>query len=129
MNTTAPSATNVTDDHRETAKYFRDAIDIGVLWSLGGIHLTAVPGRDNLGGLHFYAHILPLDPDGNRAEAAIRMAVTISLTAADAIDIDVLHHDTGTVHATARGIYIDQLNPWLLALDYDGTTPLNPRYI
>lgn len=52
----------------------------------------------------------------------------ISFTPADEIDVHVLEHARGTDHTRLNGIYIDKLNAALIALDYDGLTPLNPRY-
>ena len=123
------SPTHGTDQDRikETARTFRAAIEIGVLMSLGATDLGAVAGAHQLGGLLFTARILPLR-NGTRRDRPARMGVMISLNGVDTIDIEVLEYASGREHARINGIYIDQLNPALLALDYDGPTPLNPTY-
>ncbi|MGW9159329.1 hypothetical protein [Microbacterium sp. NPDC055665] len=108
------------------ADTFRAAVQVGVFMSLGATDLTAVAGAHQLGGLLFTGRILPLR-DSTRRERPARMGVMISHTPADEIDIHVLEYARVTEHARLNGIYIDQLNRALLALDYDGT-PLNPRY-
>lgn len=108
-----------------TADTFRAAVQVGVFMSLGATDLTAIAGAHQLGGLLFTARMLPLR-DGTRRERPARMGVMISHTPADEIDIHVLEYARGTDHARLNGIYIDQLNRALLALDYDGTTPSTP---
>lgn len=121
--------THAHDEHRanETAETLRQATQIGVLMSLGFSDLGAVAGEHQLGGLLFTARILPLR-DGTRRERPARMGIMISHTPADEIDIHVIEYARGTDHTRIKGIYIDQLNRALLALDYDGPTPLNPHY-
>lgn len=110
-----------------TADTFRAAVQVGVFMSLGATDLTAIAGAHQLGGLLFTARILPLR-DGTRRERPARMGVMISHNLTDTIDIHILEYARGVDHARINGIYIDQLNRALLALDYDGTTPLNPHY-
>lgn len=112
---------------KQTARDLRAAIEIGVLMSLGATDLGAVAGSHQLGGLLFTARILPLR-HGTRRTRPARMGVMISLNGIDTIDIRVIEYASGRQHATATGLYIDQLNACLLALDYDGPTPFNPRY-
>ncbi|RGE19070.1 hypothetical protein [Leucobacter sp. wl10] len=107
--------------------YFRQALGPGILFSLGARELRAVPGTDQMGGLMFIASILPMTQRG-RGQAARRMAVMISLTALDLIDVEVRVLRTGSVHAKIDEITIDRLGHAVLALDYDGDTVLNPRY-
>lgn len=115
------------DRCRAAADTFRAAVQVGVFMSLGATDLTAIAGTHQLGGLLFTARILPLR-DGTRRERPARMGVMISHTPADEIDVHVLEYARGTDHTHLNGIYIDQLNLALLALDYDGPTPLNPHY-
>lgn len=110
-----------------TADTFRAAVQVGVFMSLGATDLTAIAGAHQLGGLLFTARILPLR-NGTRRDTPARIGVMISHTPADEIDIHVLEYARGTDHTRLNGIYVDQLNAALLALDYDGTTPLNPHY-
>lgn len=119
---------NADEFHRAAAEQFRQAIGPGVLMSLGATRLTAVPGRFDRGGLMFTARILPVTQTGERYAASRRMAVLISTTPADELDIEVREHGRGIEHAKIEGVYIDQLGRALLALDYDGLEPLNPRY-
>lgn len=113
--------------HREAAETFRQAATRGVLWSLGASDYRAVPGRHQLGALLFTARILPMTKTG-RGERARKMLVMVSLTGGDLIDIDVRYLAGGKEHATARDVYIDQLQRVLLALDYDGPEIYNPAY-
>ena len=114
--------------HKATAEQFRQALGAGVLMSLGATRLTAVPGRFDRGGLMFTARILPFTSTGDRYAAARNMAVLISTTALDEIDVEVREYARGIEHAKIEGVYIDQLARAVLALDYDGPEPLNPRY-
>ncbi|QUY63938.1 hypothetical protein [Gulosibacter molinativorax] len=114
--------------HQATAEQFRQAIGPGVLMSLGATRLTAVPGRFDRGGLMFTARILPFTRTGDRYAAARNMAVLISTTPLDEIDVEVREYARGIEHAKIEGVYIDQLARAVLALDYDGPEPLNPRY-
>ncbi|MBS1673150.1 MAG: hypothetical protein JSS74_04215 [Actinobacteria bacterium] len=116
------------EHNRAAAETLRAGATTGVLWSLGATNLGAVPGTHGLGGLLFIARILPLTANG-RGEAARRMAVMVSVTPGDLLDIDV-RQLTGDrrEHATTRDLYLDQLQRALLALDYDGREPFNPRY-
>lgn len=113
--------------NREAADTFRQAATLGVLGSLGAHNLRTIPGRHQLGGLMFTARILPMTQKG-RGSRARNMLVMVSLTGGDLIDIDVRYLTGGAEHATARDVYIDQLQRALLALDYDGPEIFNPRY-
>lgn len=112
----------------QTANQFRLVIGNGVFWSLGAEKLMAVPGVHQLGALTFTARILPMKSDGTRAERPRLMAVMISLTGRDSIDIEVREFANGRTHARIEDIYIDQLAQAILALDYNGDEVLNPRY-
>lgn len=115
-------------DCRVAAETFEAAIGWQGLGTLGASNLAAVPGEHGLGGLLFVARILPMRKNGGRAARPRRMAVIMSLTPDDLIDVEVRHMDR-TVHARIEGIYIYQLRAMCLALDYDGDDAvLNPRY-
>ena len=108
--------------HRSTAEQFRQAIGPYVFMSLGASQLAAVPGRYDRGGLLFTARILPF------TRTARNMAVLVSTSPLDEIEIEVREYARGVQHVKVEGVYIDQLARVLLALDYDGTEALNPRY-
>ena len=114
--------------HQAAAEQFRQAISVGVFMSLGASELAAVPGRYDRGGLLFTARILPFTKTGERFENARRMAVLVSVSPLDEIEIEVREYARGTQHAKIERVYIDQLSQALLALDYDGPEILNPRY-
>lgn len=114
-------------EHTMTGRQFRAAIGDRTLWSVGAHDIANVPGAHGLGGLVFRARILPMTKTG-RAEQARIMGVLVSLTPADEIDVEVKHASDQTAHAHLRGVYIDQLQRIILALDYDGPEVLNPRY-
>lgn len=116
------------EHHRATAAQFRQAIGAIVLTSLGATRLIAVPGRFDRGGLMFTARIRPMTRGGDRSATARSMAVLISVTPLDEIDIEVCEYARGTEHAKIEGVYIDELGRAVLALDYDGPEVLNPRY-
>ena len=117
-----------TEEHRRTANDLRRAIGPGVLGSLGATDLAAVPGSHQCGGLMFTARVLPLTKSGARGTQPRKMAVMVSLTPADEIDVEVREIARTTKHAHIEGIYIDQLARAALAIDYDGPTALSPRY-
>ncbi|MGO2520105.1 MAG: hypothetical protein ACTH8F_08285 [Microbacterium sp.] len=114
-------------DNTMTGRTFRAAIGTNTLWCVGAHEISNVPGRHQLGGLLFKARILPMTKTG-RGEAARSMAVLVSLTPADEIDVEVRRISDGHEHAHVQGIYIDQMQRMILALDYDGADVLNPRY-
>ena len=115
-------------DMRTTADAFRQAVGMGGFMTLGVSGMATVPGAHRMGGLLFIARVLPMTKTGDRAEGARLMFVLVSLTPADEIDIEVRHLSNGAKHAEARGIYIDQVQAFALALDYNGREVLNPRY-
>lgn len=120
----------------DTAKVIRQQITMGALMSLGARDFSHGT-RDGQTYLAFAATVLPFTKSGNRATAARAMTVTVTLTPADLYDITVTYPQRGDryglktpeTHYTAEGIYADQLPRLLLALDYDGETVLNPRYL
>lgn len=117
-----------TEYHKATAEQFRQAIGALVFMSLGASRLIAVPGRYLGGGLMFTARILPFTQTGDRYAAPRKMAVLVSVTPLDEIEIEVREYARGIEHAKIERVYIDQLSRALLALDYDGPEPINPRY-
>lgn len=117
-----------TEEHKFTADQFRQALGIGVLGSLGASDLTTVPGAHQCGGLMFTARVLPIAKSGARGTRPRKMAIMISLTAADEIDIEAREIARGAEHVKIEGIYIDQLQRAALAIDYNGPEVLNPRY-
>lgn len=87
---------------------------------------------DDMPALAFIARILPFRKDGQRSERPAKMTVAICLAGDDTYTAIVTHRrrDGSTVeHARVTGIYADQLDRLALALDYDGDTALNPRYL
>ena len=86
-----------------------------------------------LPSLIFQARILPFKKNGERAEAPRVMYVVVSLTPNDTYEITVSyyasHSEPRADHFHATDVYAEDLSRTLLALDYDGDTVLNPRYI
>lgn len=117
-----------TKEHHATASQFRQTFGVNVLGSLGASDLTAAPGAHQCGSLMFTVRVLPVTKRGTRGTQPRKVAVMISLTAADEIDIEAREITRGTVHAKIEGIHIDQLSRAALAIDYDGPEVLNPRY-
>lgn len=124
-----PEATDETREfYNQVAHQFRAAATVGGLMTLGARDLAVIPGRYQRGGLLFTASILPFRKDGTRGTAPRNMAVMISTTPLDEIEIEVRQFANEKVHARLDGVYIDELRRALLALDYDGKAVLNPRY-
>lgn len=96
-----------------------------MLISLGTTDLSPIAGAHQLGGILFTARILPIRR-GHRGTRPFRLGVMVSLILSDEISIYVLEYASGRDHARIDGLYIDQLNAALLALDYDGSEPLIP---
>lgn len=118
---------------KRTAETIRSQIQLGVFMSLGATR-PLYEVHKGQPGLTFQACVLPFTETGDRSTDARTMRVHITLNPADTYDIEVLYtttrngETTTTEHHAATDVYVDQLNPHLLALDYDGDTVLNPRY-
>lgn len=102
-----------------------------VLMSLGATNLLAlVPHGEFQGGLEFTARVLPFNKNGERSARPRKMRVWVKLTWADLYDVEVSYIGRDrqpVVHAQVENIDFTQLPVWLLALDFDGETVLNPR--
>lgn len=114
---------------RQVALCAAAQIQRGVLMSLGATDMgnTII---EEMPALVFIARILPFNKDGRRSSRPAKMAVHVALDGSDTYTVIVqrLHQGERVEHARAEGIYFDQLNHVLLALDYDGEDAFNPRY-
>lgn len=113
---------------RDVGKTVHGQIDRKVMWSLGasGIQYSA----EGLGGVEFDARILPFKVNGERGTRARVMRVKVLLNGSDLYDIHVGYLNKRyewVEHAMIGDVYADYLHLALLALDYDGDEPLNPR--
>lgn len=99
-------------------------INKGVLMSLGASNLGY-----SAKALTFNARILPMTKAGRGARARV-MAVRVELGPDDTYSVQVAYPKRGAreVHFKESGVYADQLNRVLLALDFDGEQVSNPRY-
>lgn len=135
-------STSTQIDTREIANTIRQQITVGVLMSLGAHDIGAARMAHEQGGpmlpsLVFKALVLPFNKNGERSERPRKMYVIVSLTPADTYKITVTYNaNVGngrgpdrTDHYHATDVYAEDLSRTLLALDYDGDTVLNPRYI
>lgn len=132
-------STSTQIDTREIANTIRHQITPGVLMSLGAHDIGAgriahEQGGPMLPSLIFKALILPFNKNGERSERPRKMYVIVSLTPADTYKITVTYNGNAqgpgrTDHYHATDVYAEDLSRTLLALDYDGDTVLNPRYI
>lgn len=123
-----------TDDYARNiaavvANIIKQQIPMGVLWSLGAdpkMFHTVIEGRP---GLLLQARILPFNADGRRSVRPVKMSVAVLLEPSDTYQIIAYYNRGGKVvdHARTSGVYADNLQHALLALDYDGETPSNPR--
>ncbi len=125
---TAEELIGVDEFMEQTANQFRTAFTLGGLMTLGADAFKVVPGQHQLGGLCFTARILPMDTPTTRKTRPVKMAVMVSLTWADEIDVEVRELNTGNTHARIPAVYISDLQKIAFALDYDGPEVLNPRY-
>lgn len=131
------------DEALQLANTIRTQVQWGVFASLGASDMSAfnnLPAfradgtqRDEYPryGLTFIARILPFRADGTRGEGARKMQVSVGLNFWDYYDITVAYVDRGEtrIHAAAKDIDAGSLSRWLLALDYNGETAWNPRYV
>lgn len=113
----------------DVASIIKQQIPMGVFWSLGAdpkMFHTVIEGKP---GLLFHARILPFNADGHRSVRPVKMSVAVLLEPSDTYQIIAYYRRGGKVidHARTSGVYADGLQHVLLALDYDGETPLNPR--
>lgn len=117
----------------DIADTIRRQIGLANLMTLGAHNLRA--GSDTAGNayLAFHALILPFTKSGKRGTRARRMLVTVTYTAADLYDVTVIWAPSDlpvwNTHYTVDGLDAAQLRRVMLALDYDGPTVLNPRYV
>lgn len=81
--------------------------------------------------LVFIARILPFNKSGHRSSRAVRMAVHVALDPSDTYTVHVHYVSKGqkVEHARVEGVFADELNRVLLALDFDGPEVLNPRLL
>lgn len=135
-------STSTQIDTREIANTIRQQITGGVLMSLGARdfrHGNVAPakGAEALPSLIFNATILPMTKSGKRGTAPRTMQVIVGLNALDYYDIRVTYNQRGdkyglkdpVVHYEASDVDVSTLARLMLALDYDGETVTNPRYI
>lgn len=113
----------------DVANIIKQQIPMGVLWSLGvdpQMFHTVIEGKP---GLILRARILPFNADGKRSVRPMKMSVVVLLEPSDTYQIIAYYNRGGKVvnHARTSGVYADTLQHALLALDYDGKTPFNPR--
>lgn len=106
--------------------YIRRLITPSVLMSLG-----ARGFQSDSKSLRFTASILPITKAGHRGSAARNMIVTVTQSALLLFDVKVTYVRQGqeVVHFSCTGVYSDQLERLMLALDYDGASVLNPRLV
>lgn len=114
---------------QEVAKIIRQQFTLMGLMTLGASDLRAMDEQE--GGLAFVARILPFTKSGKRAQSARKMMVTVVLNAMDEYEVEVFYYDKNgnkVVHYEndRQGPDLERL---AVALDYDGDTVLNPRYM
>lgn len=109
-------------------KPIADAIELGVRFSLGMQTIEFGQEFDDMPSVVSKASILPF-VNGERSDTPTTMDVVIGVAPDDTLTVQVFHWVRGKQwhHAYQEGVYIDQLNRLLLALDYNGKETLNPR--
>lgn len=135
-------STSTQIDTAEIASIIRQQITGGVLMSLGARdfrhgNIAPIKGAETLPSLIFNATILPMTKAGKRGTAPRTMQVTVSLNGNDYYDVRVTYNQRGDkyglkapiVHYEADDVDVSTLARLMLALDYDGDTVTNPRYI
>lgn len=121
--------TTTAAQYQEVAKIIRQQFTLMGLMTLGASNLRVMGAQE--GGLAFVARILPFNKSGKRAQAARKMMVTIVLNAMDEYEVEVFYYDKDgnkVVHYENNRQGPD-LERFAVALDYDGDTVLNPRYM
>lgn len=110
---------------REIATIIKRQIGVGSLMALGASEFYATDG-----GLRFTARILPFNKDGKRSGRAAKMFVTVKLNYADLYDVKVEHLKGFDVveHFSTEDVDAFSLPALMLALDWNGEIPANPRY-
>ena len=123
--------TIMTQEVANVATTIHQQINIRTLMSLGAteLHPTLEQSKTYRPGLAFTARILPFTRDGERGTRPRRMKVSITLDPSDTYTVAVTwtHGGKHHTHFLRSGVYADQLDTLLLALDYDGDTAVNPR--
>lgn len=115
----------------EVAATIKRQIDRNVLASLGAHDFLSTCMDGGSPALAFRARILRMKADGTRSTQVRNMHVLIWLTDRDdyGIRVSFIERFQLVKHYEASGIYADRLSRLLLALDFDGDTVLNPRYL
>lgn len=119
---------------REVAATIKGQVRWGTWGTLAARNFQATTTKDGAAALRVDITILPFNADGKRSSGARTAWLTIALRA-DRYDITVQHTRHGdkfgtkglVTHAETRGVYADQLNNALTAIDWDGPQPFNPR--
>ena len=103
----------------------------GALMSLGAHSFANVLNDGEVEGLTFKARILPFRKNGTRSAQPRIMQVIITHNALDYYDARVIYAKGQVVvtHYEMSDIDAWQLPRVMLALDFDGTAPLNPRVL
>lgn len=128
--TDAPTRGRRVPSHRHgmtasTQHGIRKRIGLGVLMSVGARNL-----RDGEDSLTFEATILPFDDNGIRSERPRKMTVTVIEHSVETFGVYVSYESRGVTvtHFQSDRIPAARLSRTLLALDFDGDQPLNPRF-
>ena len=103
----------------------RNRIEHGVFMSLGARNL-----RDGDDSLTFDASLLPFNDSGIRCDRPRMMTVTVIEHSVGTFGVYVSYESRGVTvtHFQSDRIPVARLNRTLLALDFDGDQPLNPRF-
>lgn len=113
-----------------TAGAIFNQIEDGVKMSLG-MHNPSVIHTPSP-GLTFLVRILPFRKDGTRGLSARVMRVTITQNPSGWFDVLVsyqIRRAGDKIHFKRTDVHPKDLNELMLALDYDGLTILNPRWV
>lgn len=114
----------------EVAQTIRSQIGVMSLMTLGAHDLRQGTDASGNPGLTFAAIILPMEADGTRASEPVEMQVQVTLNGVDLYDVLVAYLSDGVkTHYEADDVDCGSLPRLMLALDYDGDTVLNPRYV
>lgn len=137
MNATKAGSVERAQYLSQVASTIREQINTGSLMALGAHELRpldfiADDASAPLPSLAFKARILPFTKSGHRSTAARVMQVVVSLNAADLYDVLVIYKGRDgqkVVHYESSDVDAMKLSWLLLALDFDGDSVLNPRYL
>ena len=120
----------IKNETQSVAQIIRDQIGVLGLMTLGASDLHYFKNSAGEPGLTFIARILPFTKNGERSSRPSKMQVSVTLSSMDLYNVTVVRRARGETitHFKGEDLSASDLQPLMVALDYDGDEVLNPRY-